>query len=586
MNPPPPCLPPWSRCFGPLSRRAFVRTTMLAGAWAALPNVAAAEAETTDEARIAAAVPARPIIRPTRHRRLLIFDRNVNYGGHASIPTANRAFTLMGERTGAFETTVSRDPQVFQRDSLQSYDAVFFNNTVGNCFTDPGLRQNLADFVYGGGGLMGVHGTTVGFTQWPGGQEDWPEFGLMIGARGANHRDSNERVFIKLEEPSHPITVPFGGQGFEFRDEFFRVGDPYSRHRLRILLSIDLDKTDLQQGGAARGQVERPDHDYALAWLRHYGRGRTFYCTIAHNPYVFWDPRLLEFYLAATQFVLGDLPAPTIPSARLTPALRAQERLGWRLGVEAYTFHRFTLFEAIEKTSRLGLAYLGGLSFQKVSADLPKDFGPDLSDEQIRRVRFKLDAEGVRLLTYYIQDIPGDEAGCRRVFEFGRKIGIETFMTEPKPEALPLIARFCDAYDLKVALHNHDAKGSPVYWRPEGILQACEGLSPRIGACADIGYWMRSGIDPLAAARQLGSRLITVQIHDLDTLTPQGHDVPWGSGAGRTEAFLRELHRLGTVPTLFGLEHSYNFLDSLPEVAECAAFFNRLSLKIASETDV
>ena len=50
----------------------------------------------------------------------------------------------------------------------------------------------------------------------------------------------------------------------------------------------------------------------------------------------------------------------------------------------------------------------------------------------------KLDAAGVRLLTYYIQDIPGDEAGCRRVFEFGRKIGIETFMTEPKPEIGPL----------------------------------------------------------------------------------------------------------------------------------------------------
>ena len=138
---------------------------------------------------------------------------------------------------------------------------------------------------------------------------------------------------------------------------------------------------------------------------------------------------MLEFYLAAAQFVLGDLPSPTIPSARLTPALRAQERLGWRLGVEAYTFHRFTLFEAIEKTSRLGLAYMGGLSFQKVSDTIPRNFEPGLSDDEIRQVRFKLDAAGLRLLTYYIQDIPGDEAGCRKIFEFGRKLGIETFMT-------------------------------------------------------------------------------------------------------------------------------------------------------------
>jgi len=33
----------------------------------------------------------------------------------------------------------------------------------------------------------------------------------------------------------------------------------------------------------------------------------------------------------------------------LTPALRAQEKLGWRLGIEAYTFHKYTLFEAIDK---------------------------------------------------------------------------------------------------------------------------------------------------------------------------------------------------------------------------------------------
>lgn len=571
---------------GPLNRRAFLRaatTTLTAtGALAFDPWSRAAGPAEDEESRIRAALPARAAAKPQRRRRLLIFDLNVNYGGHPSIRTANRAFTLMGERTGAFETVISRDPEVFQRDSLKTFDAVFFNNTVGNCFTDPGLRQNLADFVYGGGGLMGVHGTTVGFTQWPGAKEDWPEFGLMIGARGANHRASDERVMIKLDEPDHPINAVFGRQGFEYRDEFFRVGDPYSRERLRILFSIDVGKTDLQQG-PAYGKLERADQDFALAWVRNYGRGRTFYCTIAHNPRVFWDPRMLEFYLAATQFVLGDLPGPTIPSARLTPALRAQERLGWRLGIEAYTFHRFTLFEAIDKTAQLGLPYLGGLSFQKISAELPKNFEPGLTDDEIRQVRFKLDAAGVRLLTYYFQEIPGDEAGCRKVFEFGRKIGIETFMSEPKPESLPLIARFCDEYGINVALHNHDQKGSPVYWRPEGILAACENLSPRLGACADLGYWMRAGIDPIEAVRKLGRRLITVQMHDLNARTPEGHDVPWGTGVGRTEAFIRELLRAGQRPTMFGLEYSHNFLESMPEVAKCAEFFHQLSLQVAKE---
>jgi type 1 glutamine amidotransferase/sugar phosphate isomerase/epimerase len=567
-----------------LTRRVFLAraaTGALAlGCSPALVHAASAPGTGGERELVEAAIPARAFAKPRKPRKLLIFDRNVNYGGHGSISTANLAFELMGRKTGAFETTVSRDPEVFRPESLRQFDGVFFNNCVGNLFTDPALRQSLVEFVYAGGGMMGVHGTSVAFTQWPGAIEDFPEFGLMIGARGAVHRASDEHVLIKLDDPGNPLTQMFSRDGFDYRDEFFRVGDPYSRKRVRVLLSIDTDKTDLKAGRGA-APPERADNDFALAWARNYGRGRTFYCTIAHNPYVFRDAKMLSFYLAAAQFILDDLPAPTIPSALLTPALRAQEKLGWRLGIEAYTFHKFTLFEAIEKTAALGLPFMGGLSIQKVSAGIPKNFEPGLSDDELRQIRLKLDAAGVRLLTYYIQDIPGDEAGCRKVFEFGREIGIKTFMSEPKPEALGTIDTFCKAYDIKVGLHNHDAKASPVYWHPEGILKACEGRSKYIGACADLGYWMRGGIDPVQAVRLLKDRLVTVQMHDLHSRGADGHDVPWGTGAGDTAAFLKEIHRLGIRPTMFGLEYSYNWLESMPEIARCITFFNDVSLELA-----
>jgi type 1 glutamine amidotransferase/sugar phosphate isomerase/epimerase len=534
---------------------------------------------TDQQQRIEAAIPAKAFVQPRKPRRLLIFDLNVGYGGHSSIPTANLAFTRMGEKTGAFETVVSKDPSVFEPESLKKFDAVFLNNTVGNLFQDPRLRQSLVEFVYGGGGLLGVHGTSVAFTYWPGATEDWPEFGIMLGARGANHKANNEHVFIKLDDPTHPVTVPFGGD-FDYRDEFFRVHEPYSRNRVRVLLSIDTAKTDMQQK-PSYGKVERADNDYALAWVRNYGRGRVFYCGFAHHPSVFWDPKMLQFYLAATQFALGDLPAPTVPSAKLTPAIRAWEKLGWRLGIEAYTFQKYTLFEAIERTAQLGLPYMGGLSFQKVSKDIPKNFDSQLTDDELKQVRLKLDSAGVRLLTYYIHNIPGDQAGCREVFEFGRKIGIETFMSEPLPEALDTIEKFCDEYDINVALHNHDRKASPLYWQPEGILKVCQGRSKRIGACGDLGYWMRSGIDPIEAVNVLKDRLITVQMHDLHELSPEGHDVPWGTGVGKSQKFIEQIRQLGVKPTMFGLEYSYNWLESMPEVARCIDFFNKVSLELA-----
>ncbi len=557
---------------------AFATAGMLAASW---PGLAAANAQTIapdQRRRIEAAIPTKAFARPRRHRKLLIFDRNVGYGGHGSIPAANTAFKLMGKKTGAFETVISNNPSVFKPENLKQFDAVFLNNTVGNLFTDPALRQSLIEFVYGGGGLLGVHGTTVAFTRWPGAHEDWPEFGIMLGARGANHMDSKEHVFIKLDDPDNPVNQPFGGKSFEYRDEFFRVHGPYSRQRVRVLFSIDTEKTDFK--GQPRGNVLRKDNDYALAWIRNYGRGRVFYCTIAHNPYVFWDSKMLQFYLAAVQFAMGDLQAPTIPSGRLTPSIRSQEKLDWRLGIEAYTFHKYTLFEAIDKTARLGLPYMGGLSFQKVSKEIPKNFDMKLTDDELKQIRLKLDSAGIRLLTYYFHSIPGDEAGCREVFEFGRKIGIETFMSEPLPEALDTIEKFCDDYEINVALHNHDRKASPQYWHPEGIMKACRGRSKRIGACGDMGYWIRSGIDPIKAVNTLKDRLITVQMHDLHELSPKGHDVSWGSGAGRTEKFIKEIHRLGIKPTMFGLEYSYNWFESIPDIAKCIDFFNRVSMKL------
>jgi type 1 glutamine amidotransferase len=405
----------------------------LKGAGAQSPRLS----ESEQRQKIEAALPAKAFVTPRKPRRLLIFDLNVNYGGHASIPTANMAFTMMGTKTGAFETEVSKDPAVFKPDSLKRFDAVFFNNTVGNLFEDPALRQSLVEFVYAGGGLMGVHGTSVAFMKWPGAIEDWPEFGIMLGGRGANHKANNEHVFIKVEDPTHPVSQPLGGD-FDYRDEFFRVHEPYSRDRVRVLLSIDTAKTDMKQTPSL-GRVERADNDYALAWVRQYGRGRVFYCGFAHHPSVFWDPKMLPFYLAATQFALGDLPAPTTPSVKLTASIQAQEELNWCLALVPST-HEPTLFELIEKAASLGVLHIGGSNRQKVSRDIPEDFDDRLSHDALRQIRLKLDAAHVRLVTYHI-----DGELSKKAIEFARKMGVDAVtINEGKPlvwdarEVMPL----------------------------------------------------------------------------------------------------------------------------------------------------
>jgi type 1 glutamine amidotransferase len=507
-----------------------------------------------DRLRIEQALPEKAIASPAKPRRLLIFTLNVGYGGHPSIAYANEAFTLMGRKTGAFETEVSNDPAVFQRESLKRFDAVFFNNTVGNCFTNADLRRNLLEFVTGGGGLMGVHGSTVAFTQWPGAIEDWPEFGYLIGARGANHKDSDEHIWMMVEDPNHPLTKAFGSS-FDFRDEFFRPQGTYSRQRDRVLLSIDATKSDPERG-QARGDCFRPDHDYAVAWIRSYGRGRVFYCTIAHNPYVFWDPKMLQFYFAAAQFALGDLKCSTVPSAWLSPAMVAQEKLGWRLALQGSA--RATVSREMQAASRREIPFLAATARQNVSAEDSQPFAPSLPDDYLCQVRLACETNGVRLVSYTIETMPGDEAGWRRLFEFGRKMGLDLFVCKALPAGLDLLDDLCIEYDIRFAVNARPNGSSGV----EPLLRQLKAHRSEIGVVLDLSEWPAEA-ELMRGARRLNTRLLAVQL-------PSREVKP-----GTLGKFLAEIQRLGLHPLFLAQDTD---LQVLPMVDS----FNANCLKLVS----
>ncbi len=248
---------------------------------------------------IEAALPLEAAAKPKRAHRLLITGLNVGRGGHPSIPHANLAFELMGRKLGLWEAVVSDDPAMFDAKNLRQFDAVFLNNTIGDIFGAAERREAFAAWVRDGGGVIANHAATVT-------APEWPEFGEILGATGANHRMTDEKVTLKLDDPASPLTAMFPRSGFTFADEIFRVEAPYSREKVRVLLSIDIEKTDMNQG-RCYGKCAREDNDYAVSWTKQYGKGRVFYTTFGHNPYVFWDAALLKHFLAAAQYVMGDL---------------------------------------------------------------------------------------------------------------------------------------------------------------------------------------------------------------------------------------------------------------------------------------
>jgi type 1 glutamine amidotransferase/sugar phosphate isomerase/epimerase len=269
-----------------------------------------------DRQQIEAAIPKQAAGKPKKPRKLLVLDINIAYGGHRSIPAENFALQRMGEQTGAYEAVFSDNLDNLKYPKIKDYDAIFLNNTVGMIFVDPEVREGLTRFIREGGGLAGNHGTSHA-------SMDWPGFSDMVGVRRGVHRANTEEAWIKIDDPNSPLTAAFDGREFLYTDEFFRFPNPpYSRGKLHILLSIDVQKTDMNQGQVfvPGSNVARPDADYAVSWIRDYGKGRVFFCILGHNPTLFKTPALAQYFLAGIQFILGDLTADATPSSKLSPA--------------------------------------------------------------------------------------------------------------------------------------------------------------------------------------------------------------------------------------------------------------------------
>jgi type 1 glutamine amidotransferase len=282
---------------------------------------------TPDEVqKIEGAAPKKATVEPARPRKLLVFWRCEGYF-HQSIPVGNRALEVMGKRTGAYDVVVTDDYSVFTRENLKQFDAVCLNNTTGLKFDPketPERCEALMEFVKNGRGIAGIHAATDNFNEWPEAQE-------MMGGKFTGHPwGAGGTWAIKIDEPDHPLTAAFKAKGFKINDEIYRTEPPlYSREKQLVLMSLDMsDQTTRNVNG-----FKPTDVDTGIAWVKTWGKGRIFYCSLGHNDHIFWNPAVLQHYLDGIQFAFGDYqvdtkPKPNVSSGKGPEMAELQELLG------------------------------------------------------------------------------------------------------------------------------------------------------------------------------------------------------------------------------------------------------------------
>jgi len=292
-------------------------------------------------AKMQAAMPAKATAKPAKPRKILILSQCEGFK-HSSVPYAEKAFEILGQKTGAFTTVATIDSGILESPEFDTFDAILMNSTTMRLpllqvdtkdmneaqkqaleVRELAVQKRFIDFVRNGKALIGVHAGTDCFYK-------WPEYGEMMGGYFNSH-PWNEDVTVKLDDPGHPLMKAFRGQSFVVKDEIYQFKEPYSRDKLRVLLSLDVTRINMN-----KKNIRRDDGDFAVAWIHRYGKGRVFYFSLGHRHEIFWTESIMQCYLDGIQYALGDLPCDDLPSATLSAAYLAQsKKLGYEQGITA-----------------------------------------------------------------------------------------------------------------------------------------------------------------------------------------------------------------------------------------------------------
>lgn len=256
------------------------------------------------------------------------------------------------------------------------------------------------------------------------------------------------------------------------------------------------------------------------------------------------------------------------------------EANGWKLAIQSYSFHRFTLMEALDKTQELGIKYIEIYPGHKLGGKFgDKVFDIHLDETTQEELKTIAASKGIQIIAMgvAVQNNPED---WEKLFQFAKNMGMELITAEPAINDWDLIESLVKKYHIKLAVHNHPQPSE--YWSPDNLLKQINQRSKNIGSCADVGHWARAGLNSLNCLKQLQNRIISLHFKDImpkiEGVNEQ-HDVVWGEGVLNTTELLRELRRQD-FDGIISIEYEYNWDNSVPDIKKCVEYYNQTTERI------
>jgi sugar phosphate isomerase/epimerase len=262
----------------------------------------------------------------------------------------------------------------------------------------------------------------------------------------------------------------------------------------------------------------------------------------------------------------------TTDNATDTTATTGNVTQDWKFGVALWTFHTFNFPESLAKVDSAGVEYIEPNTFHKAGPDLKDSLIMQLSPSGIDKLRILIDQKGLKAESVYIV---GDSTvqSWKNQFEIAKRLGAKFVTAEPPVNMWDPVDSLAGVYGIKVAIHEH-WKGMSHYWHPDSVLAAIKD-HPNFGACADLGHWPKSGVNPLEAVKKLRGHIIGVHLKDIAAYNdPKLRDVPVGTGVVDFPAIFEELKKQQFRGHIYIERDAEDQPSNLPSVIQTVKYYN------------
>lgn len=243
----------------------------------------------------------------------------------------------------------------------------------------------------------------------------------------------------------------------------------------------------------------------------------------------------------------------------------------YKLGIQLYSLRGFDVHTALKHAADLGFAqvefYRGMLA-------------TDSSLPEIKAMKQKVEDLGMTISAHGVNKFTKDAQKNRKLFEFAKALGIPTITADPDPDSFDSLDNLVKEFDIRIAIHNHGPRHR--YNKAIDVLTAIDGRDERIGACADLGHYIRSGQRATEVIRLLEGRLYGIHLKDFAEMKDKTKGVILGKGHLDVEGVFDALRMVKfPVNGAISLEYEENPKDPIEDIRQCVAVAKKAMGEVA-----